>query len=343
MATASEAIAANAVECENLGKRFGAFVAVDSVSFDVRSGEVFGFLGPNGAGKTTTMRMLATLLRPSTGRAWINGFDIATQQPQVRQSIGMIFQDPSLDDRLTGRENLKFHAMLYDVPSDLVATRAAELLDMVDLNEKVDEPVRTFSGGMRRRLEIARGLLHHPAVLFLDEPTIGLDPQTRRHIWEYLLKLRDREGVTMFMTTHYMDEAEHCDRIAIVDNGKIVALDTPRALKALVGGDIVTLQTSNNGRALGQLERLRPNAVREGPEQQLIVETTEGDRFIPEMMTALGGGGDDRVDVISVSLSRPTLEDVFIKLTGHGIRHQAADALQGLRMGARMWQGGRRR
>lgn len=331
----------NAIEARELGKKFGAVAAVDGVSFDVSKGEVFGFLGPNGAGKTTTMRILATLLKPSAGRATINGFDIAREQQQVRQSIGMIFQDPSLDDRLTGRENLKFHAMLYDVPKPVFESRAEELLEMVDLHAKVDQRVNTFSGGMRRRLEIARGLLHHPAVLFLDEPTIGLDPQTRRLIWQYLLKLRSQKTVTMFMTTHYMDEAEHCDRIAIVDHGKVVALDTPLALKALVGGDIVAIRTSDNGLAADKLDAIPNIATRTGPDGQLIVETAHGERFIPEMMAKLGDG-DGRVEVLSVNLSRPTLEDVFVKLTGHEIRSQGADALQGMRMGARMWMGRRR-
>jgi len=331
----------NAIECRDLGRKFGNFVAVEGVSFDVQAGEVFGFLGPNGAGKTTTMRMLATLLKPTTGRATINGFDIAREQQQVRQSIGMIFQDPSLDDRLSGLENLKFHAMLYDVPSALFESRARALLEMVDLGDKVNERVQTFSGGMRRRLEIARGLLHHPAVLFLDEPTIGLDPQTRRHIWSYLLELRRQEGVTMFMTTHYMDEAEHCDRIAIVDHGRIVALDTPQALKALVGGDIVTIRTSDNARAMEKLGSLPDIETRVGPDDQLIVETASGERFIPEMMTVLGSG-ENGVGVATVSMSRPTLEDVFVKLTGRAIRQQGADPMDRMRMGARMW-GGRRR
>jgi ABC-2 type transport system ATP-binding protein len=330
-----------AIEVDRLSRRFGDFVAVDDVSFEVSPGEVFGFLGPNGAGKTTTMRMLATLLKPTAGRAAIHGFDIAKQQDQVRQSIGMIFQDASLDDRLTGRENLRFHAMLYDVSAADFDARSEELLAMVELTDKVDGLVNTYSGGMRRRLEIARGLLHHPAVLFLDEPTIGLDPQTRRHIWTYLRRLRDQEGVTMFMTTHYMDEAEHCDRIAVIDHGKIVALDTPAALKALVGGDLVEVNTADNARAAASLSKLAHVSLRTGPTGQIILEAPAGERLIPEMMTLLGKC-EPHIEVSSVSLSRPTLEDVFVKLTGHAIRHQEADSLQAMRMGARMW-GGRRR
>jgi len=331
----------DAIEARGLVRRFGAVVAVDGVEFTVPQGEIFGFLGPNGAGKSTTINMLCTLLRPTAGRALIDGHDIAADPAGVRRSIGVIFQDPSLDDRLTGRENLQFHAMLYDVPRAVFAARAAELLAMVDLADKADDAVRTYSGGMKRRLEIARGLLHHPKVLFLDEPTIGLDPQTRRHIWQYLLKLRQQEGVTMFMTTHYMDEAEHCDRIAIIDHGRIVALDTPSALKALVGGDVVAFRSADNERARNRLAAAGIEA-RPGPDGQLIVETTEGDRFIPRMMALLADSGQP-IAVQSVSLSRPTLEDVFVKLTGHAIRAAEADAVQGLRQMARLWSGGRRR
>jgi ABC-2 type transport system ATP-binding protein len=331
----------NAIEVRQLQRKFGNFVAVAGVDFEVRQGEVFGFLGPNGAGKSTTINMLCTMLRPTGGSAAINGFDVASQPDRVRQSIGIIFQDASLDDRLTGLENLRFHAMLYDVPGQVFSTRAGELLTMVDLSDKAGEIVRTFSGGMKRRLEIARGLLHHPKVLFLDEPTVGLDPQTRRHIWEYLLKLRLQEGVTMFMTTHYMDEAEHCDRIAVIDHGRIVALDTPERLKALVGGDIITIRTSDNGAAAARLAGLPGVQTRTGPSEQLIVETRDGDHFIPQLIDRLGAG-PDAVTVQTINLSRPTLEDVFIKLTGHAIRASEADATQQLRLAARMWTGRRR-
>jgi ABC-2 type transport system ATP-binding protein len=244
----------HAVEARRLVRKFGDFVAVAGVEFEVRQGEVFGFLGPNGAGKSTTINMLCTMMRPSSGTAVINGHDVVARPDLVRQSIGIIFQDASLDDRLTGLENLRFHAMLYDIPRETFAARSKELLAMVDLADKAGEQVRTYSGGMKRRLEIARGLLHHPKVLFLDEPTIGLDPQTRRHIWQYLMKLRLQEGVTMFMTTHYMEEAEHCDRIAVIDHGTIVALDTPENLKQLVGGDIISVRTSDNQRAAARLK-----------------------------------------------------------------------------------------
>jgi ABC-2 type transport system ATP-binding protein len=326
-----------AVEVDQLVRRFGEFTAVDGVSFEVQRGEIFGFLGPNGAGKTTTINMLCTLLRPTSGQAFVNGFNVATSPDEVRRSIGLIFQDPSLDDRLSGRENLRFHAMLYDVASDVFGQRMTDLIAMVDLTDKVDDLVRSYSGGMKRRLEIARGLLHHPQVLFLDEPTIGLDPQTRRHIWDYLLHLRTQEAVTMFMTTHYMDEAEHCDRIAIIDRGRIVALDTPDALKRLVGGDLITVVTSDPAHASEKLQKAHGLQPRQGPEGRLIIETPHGDQFIPQMMTTFANGSSP-VEVFSVNLSRPTLEDVFIKLTGHAIREEEAGAKDRLRMQTRMWR-----
>ncbi|WP_242826092.1 ABC transporter ATP-binding protein [Desulfurispora thermophila] len=214
-----------------LTKEYPSLTAVDSISFTVRQGEIFGFLGPNGAGKSTTIKMLATLLKPTRGTALINGYDIVRQPNQVRQSIGMVFQDPSLDERLTARENLVFHAMLYNVPSREMNSRIASVLEMVDLADRQHHLVRTFSGGMKRRLEIARGLLHYPAVLFLDEPTVGLDPQTRHRIWQYIHGLQQQHRITIFMTTHYMEEAENCQRIAIIDHGRLVALDSPLKLK----------------------------------------------------------------------------------------------------------------
>jgi ABC-2 type transport system ATP-binding protein len=293
-----------AIEARTLVRRFGTFTAVNEVDFTVEAGEIFGFLGPNGAGKSTTINLLCTMLRPTAGSAVINGFDITSHPDRVRQSIGVIFQDPSLDDRLTGRENMRFHAMLYNVPHAAFVQRSDELLAMVDLTDKANALVRTYSGGMRRRLEIARSLLHQPKVLFLDEPTIGLDPQTRRHIWDYLLKLRRREGVTMFMTTHYMAEAEHCDRIAIIDHGKIVALDSPRNLKAMVGGDLVTIRTSDNAAAVTALIALHGLDIRATDDDTLIIETAHGDRFIPTMVDVLRAA-DPPIRIETISLSHP--------------------------------------
>jgi len=241
------------IEVRNLVRRFGKLAAVDDITFSVNRGEIFGFLGPNGAGKTTTINMLCTLLRLTEGEAYLNNFNVAKEPNSVRQSIGLVFQDPSLDERLTAKENLEFHARIYDLSREEARGRIAEVLQMVELYDRRNDLVRTFSGGMKRRLEIARGLLHHPKVLFLDEPTLGLDPQTRSHIWEYVRSLRTREKITMFLTTHYMDEAENCDRMAIIDHGKIIALDTPENLKKQVGGDVISIKTVDDKQALSEL------------------------------------------------------------------------------------------
>ncbi|MBI4491785.1 MAG: ATP-binding cassette domain-containing protein [Chloroflexi bacterium] len=324
----------NVIQVDRLVKRYGSFTAVDGVSFDVRPGEVFGFLGPNGAGKTTTISVLCTLLRPTEGRAIVNGFDVAHQSDEVRRSIGLIFQDPSLDIQLTAQENLDFHAFIYDLPARESRARQEELLRMVELWERRNDRVRTFSGGMKRRLEIARGLLHRPRVLFLDEPTLGLDPQTRRHIWQYILGLREKEGITLFLTTHYMDEAEYCDRIAIIDHGKIVALDTPARLKAGVGGDIITLRTTDNERAAAELQaRFGLEAARQ--DGMVRLEVPRGDEFIPRLVQDLTS------QIVAINMSRPTLDDVFLKLTGRAIREEEGSAKDTMRLGARMW-GGRR-
>ncbi|MCX6704705.1 MAG: ATP-binding cassette domain-containing protein [Candidatus Woesebacteria bacterium] len=217
----------NIIEVKSLVKNFGDFLAVDNVSFDVRRGEIFAFLGPNGAGKTTSIKMLTTLLSPTSGQIKINGFDPVTNQHEVRKSFGIVFQDPSLDDELTAYENLEFHGVLYGVPKLLRKQRIEELLKYVDLWERKSSQVKTFSGGMKRRLEIARGLLHHPKIFFLDEPTLGLDPQTRNHIWSYIKNLNKKERVTVFFTTHYMDEAARvADRVSVIDHGKIVETGT---------------------------------------------------------------------------------------------------------------------
>src|ERR671931_32256 len=244
----------HAVELEGLRKTYpGGVEAVRGVDFEVAAGEVFGFLGPNGAGKTTTINMLCTLARPSGGEAFVAGHDVVRERDAVRRNIGLVFQDLTLDGYLTAAQNLELHAELYGVEPRAVAPRMRQVLEMVGLWERRDAPVATFSGGMRRRLEIARGLLHAPRVLFLDEPTIGLDPQTRRSIWDYIQQLKRNEDITIFMTTHYMDEAEYCDRIAIIDNGRIVALDTPEALKASVGRDRVQIQTDDDQAAITAL------------------------------------------------------------------------------------------
>ena len=325
----------SSIEVIDLVKRFGPLTAVDRVSFQVEDGEVFGFLGPNGAGKTTTINVLCTLMRPTAGRARVAGYDVASQRNAVRQSIGLVFQDPSLDDQLTAYENLQFHAHVYNVPGRERAQRIEEVLRVVGLWDRRDAVVRTFSGGMKRRLEIARGILHHPRVLFLDEPTLGLDPQTREHVWEYILEVQRAHHITIFMTTHYMDEAEHCDRIAIIDQGKIVALDTPDALKRMVGVDIVTVQTEDSEQAAREIQE-RFGLEPQRDDTRLRLEVEAGAEFIPRLVRELG------VAIRSVDLHRPTLDDVFLKLTGRAIREGEADPLALMRLHGRLWRGGRR-
>jgi len=318
-----------ALEVEGLVRKFGDLTAVDGISFTVNRGEIFGFLGPNGAGKTTTINMLCTLLAPTAGRARVNGYDVQAQKNEVRESIGLVFQDPSLDDRLTANENLDFHAVIYAVPARERERRKREVLEMVDLLNRADDLVITYSGGMKRRLEIARGLLHNPRVLFLDEPTIGLDPQTRKHIWEYIEEMKRREDTTIFLTTHYMEEAEHCERIAIIDHGRIIALDTPDNLKDMVGGDVIRLKTGDDAKAEEQLRaRFDVNILEE--RDCLCFEVGRGEEFIPRLFQELD------VPILSVSLHRPTLDDVFLKLTGREIRDEEADDLAGMRIAARV-------
>ncbi|MEO0081031.1 MAG: ATP-binding cassette domain-containing protein [candidate division WOR-3 bacterium] len=313
-----------AIEVSGLAKQFKGFVAVDHVSFEVAEGEVFGFLGPNGAGKTTTVRMLCTLTRPSAGSARVSGHDIVREQAAVRKSIGIIFQDPSLDDRLTAYENLRFHGMIYRVPGRELGPRIEQALEWMELRERAQDLVRNFSGGMKRRLEIARGLLHAPRVLFLDEPTLGLDPQTRSRIWERLLRLRQEQSVTLFLTTHYMDEAENCDRIAVIDRGRIIALDTPARLKSQVKGDCVRLATADDARAEAELRTrygLEPTRDAGG----LRFEVQDGAEFVPGLVRELS------VRVLSVSINPPTLDDVFLKLTGREIRDEEASGAEKLK------------
>ncbi len=305
------------IRIENLVKKFGDFTAVDGIDFSVIKGEIFGFLGPNGAGKSTTIKILSTLLKPTAGTAELAGYDVLKQPTRVRQSIGMVFQDPSLDNRLTAEENLKFHAMLYNVPGELREERINQVLKMVDLSDRRKSLVKTFSGGMKRRLEIARGLLHHPKVLFLDEPTVGLDPQTRIAIWDHVRRLRDEIGVTVFMTTHYMDEAENCDRIAVIDHGEIQAIDSPAALKRMLGGDKIVVKGDK-----GLKDDL---AARYGMEVQELqgeyhFTVPSGAEFVPRVVT------DFQERISSIQIKEPSLDDVFLKLTGRAIRDEELSA-----------------
>jgi len=319
------------IEVDKLSRRFGKIDAVKDVSFFIEEGEIFGFLGPNGAGKTTTINMLCTLLRPTGGAARVNGFDVVRQRSDVRRSIGLVFQDTTLDESLSAEQNLRFHGYAYGIPADLRERRIGDLLTMVELWDRRRGRVRTFSGGMKRRLEIARGLLHHPKVLFLDEPTLGLDPQTRKHIWDYLLELREREHLTIFLTTHYMDEAENCGRIAIIDHGSIVAIDSPDRLKNAVGGDLVTFSTADNEAAAGVVRDrygVEP-AIQDG---HVRFQVASGEQFLPDFVREFPQR------LLSVGLRRPTLEDVFLSLTGHEIRDAELDAKDLMLKGMLRWR-----
>jgi ABC-2 type transport system ATP-binding protein len=308
-----------AVEVHDLTKRYGDLAAVDGIDFSVAQGEVFAFLGPNGAGKSTTIKMLCTLARPTSGRAMVGGFDVVSQAKSVRRHIGLVFQEQTLDDQLTAEENLRFHAVLYGVRHDQVDSRITRVLELVALSNRRKDLVSTYSGGMARRLEIARGMLHTPKVLFLDEPTVGLDPQTRALIWDDIQRLRMEEGVTIFLTTHYMDEAEYAERIAIIDHGSIIALDTPDVLKAAVGTDTVEIETADDEGALASLELAGYK-----------VERTEGGlrTFVADEEAAVGpivaAAG---VPVRTVRAHRPTLDDVFLHFTGREIREQHGEAV----------------
>ena len=303
------------IKVENLVKKFGGLAAVDNISFNVAPGEIFGFLGPNGAGKTTTINILCTLTKPTSGRATIDGLDVVRQQSQVRQLIGLVFQDPSLDERLSGLQNMRFHGLVYSVPASIREQRIEQLLRMVELWDKRHNEVRTYSGGMKRRLELARGLLHHPKVLFLDEPTLGLDPQTRSRIWEYILELRQREGTTIFLTTHYMDEADKATRIAIIDYGKLIAMDTPEKLKKMVGKDIISVKTDDNEKAAAEI-RLRYQIEARHDGDGLCFEVANGEEFLPIFIREFS------TRILGVSLRRPSLDDAFLKLTGREIREE---------------------
>lgn len=301
------------IRVENLTKRFGAITAVNDVSFEVDEGTIFGFLGPNGAGKTTTINILCTLLLPTSGRAFISGHDCVKEPSEVRKSIGIVFQDTTLDKDLTAYENLMFHAYLYDVKRIERKKRIDDALHFVGLYERRNDLVKKFSGGMKRRLEVARGLIHKPRILFLDEPTLGLDPQTRANLWEFIVELPRKHNVTIFMTTHYMEEAEVCDRIAIIDNGKIITTGTPDELKKTVGGDVIYIRTSDNKKAKLEIEKLFNVDVSE-KDGELFFTSLRGDACIPEIIKTIGE------TVLSVRLQRPTLNDVFLKMTGKEIR-----------------------
>ena len=320
--------AASAIAIRGLTKTYGKgsnrVEAVRGIDLDVSAGETFGFLGPNGAGKSTTIKMLCTLADPTGGTATVAGRDVVRERDEVRRHIGLVFQETTLDAYLTAEQNLRFHAELYGVPRSELGPRLDEVLGMVGLADRRSDLVQTYSGGMKRRLEIARGLLHSPRVLFLDEPTVGLDPQTRASIWEYLSELHRREDITVFVTTHYMDEAEHCNRIAIMDEGQIVALDTPEALKAAIGEDRVQIQTVDDDAAIRRLAEVfgieATTVGVDGNSRAVSFGVPGGEQFVPRLFAELG------VAIRSVTVTRPSLDDVFLSYTGRTIRDAEAAA-----------------
>lgn len=314
-----------AISIRNLTKRFGDTTAVNRINLDIEKGELFGLLGANGAGKSTIIKMLTTMLSPTEGEARVWGHDVARKRNEVRSSIGVVFQDPAIDGMLTGRENLDFHGRMYGLSGPLRKKRIEEVLELVDLSAKADIKMDEYSGGMQRRLEIARGLMHHPHVLFLDEPTLGLDAQTRRHIWQYISDMNIEKEVTIILTTHYMEEADFlCDRVAIIDNGSIVALDTPENLKDTIGSDTISLEVQSGAEAL--LPRLQSfswikSAAATNGSIELMVDHAQS--RIPEIMLEANCTG---AVVTSVELHKPTLEDAFLKFTGRKIRESGGAA-----------------
>jgi len=313
-----------AVEIKSLSKQFGQIKAVDDISFNVEEGEIFGFLGPNGAGKSTTMMILTTLLKPTSGRSMVAGFDVVDQANKVRENIGYVQQEIAVDEYLTGRENLLLHARLNHIPKNLVNERIDEVLELIELSSRQNDSVSTYSGGMRKRLDIAGGLLHMPKVLFLDEPTVGLDIQTRRKIWEYIRKIHKEFNTTIFLSTHYMEEADKlCDRVGIIDYGKIQVIDSPQSMKAKLGNEIITFKIQNGASKDELISKLRETQlVKEVTikDDKFIVYSTKGTELIPEIFqisTRL------EIKINSISLTQPSLDDVFISYTGHELRDES--------------------
>ena len=311
------------ITTENLTKKFNDLTAVDNVTFSVKKGEIFGFLGPNGAGKTTTIKMLTTLLIPTKGSAEVVGFNIIKERDKVRKNIGIVFQEPALDTELTGKENLDYHARMYGLDRDKRKKRIADVLELVNLENKKDVVVKNYSGGMKRRLEIARGLMHYPRVLFLDEPTLGLDSQTRRAIWTYIKKMNKEEGTTIFLTTHYMDEADYlCDRVGIIDYGKILVIDSTTNLKNSIGNDVITLSCSHMNKLIDRLEKEPWIENTKKYDSFLTLGVKKGEEKIPviiEIAQTLD------IKIKSISVRKPTLDDVFLSFTGRTIRDEEAE------------------
>ncbi len=312
-----------AIETVNLTKNYGKILALDHVDISINYGEIFGLLGPNGAGKTTIISLLCTINKPSYGTAFVNGFNIIRQPDKVRRSIGIVFQDPSIDDRLTGRENMQLHCILYDIPAQLSKKRISELLDLVGLSERADSPVKTYSGGMRRRLELARGLLHNPKILFLDEPTLGLDPQTRQSLWEHIEYMARQEKITVVLTTHYMEEAQRlCSRIGIIDYGKIKVVDSPLNLISQLKGDVLTVVTDHPVELQQKLRELNIKYTSELHGDRIRIQVSEAEKMVPQIVEIATASN---LKIKSVSIHKPTLNDVFLYFTGREIREEDAE------------------
>ncbi|MEM4594465.1 MAG: ATP-binding cassette domain-containing protein [Zestosphaera sp.] len=323
------------VEVEELVKRFKDVIAVNNISFVVKRGEIYGLLGPNGAGKTTTIHILTTLLRPTSGRVYVAGYDVLREPDKVRRKIGIVFQDPSLDNQLTAYDNMYVHGRLYRLSGESLKKRIFELLEFVDLSEFAYKQVKNFSGGMRRRLEIARSLLQEPEILFLDEPTIGLDPQTRAKIWDYIVSIKKEKNITIIMTTHYMDEAEElCDRISIMDKGKIIAEGTAEELKSILGSDVVYVKFMDGSRVSCLESRIidRCSKIQDGVLELVVKDAASA---IPEIFDA---ANKMNLKIVEVSYRRPTLNEVFIHLTGKELRDSLDETHQVVPRGIRRWQ-----
>ena len=312
----------NAIEVNSLTKKFGDFKAVDSISFNVEEGEIFGFLGPNGAGKSTTMMILTTLLKPTSGHALVGGHNVVSDAKRVREKIGYVQQEISVDEFLTGRENLYLHARINQIPNNLIKSRIDEVLELVELGEKQDDAALTYSGGMRKRLDIANGLLSRPAVLFLDEPTVGLDIQTRRKIWGYIRKIRKDFGMTIFISTHYMEEADNlCDRIGIIDFGKIQIIDSPKSMKSAIGNEIISFNLvdgkASQDTLIEQISKIEFVKEVKNKQDLITVFSTKSNEVIPKIFQ-ISTNLEMRIN--SLTLKQPTLDDVFISYTGHDLR-----------------------
>ena len=314
----------HAIEVDSLTKKFGDFKAIDNISFDVEEGEIFGFLGPNGAGKSTTMMILTTLLKPSSGKVLVGGHDILSDAKKVREKIGYVQQEISVDEFLTGRENLYLHARINHIPGNLIKSRIDDVLELVELGEKQDHATLTYSGGMRKRLDIANGLLSRPSVLFLDEPTVGLDIQTRRKIWGYIKKIRKDFGMTVFISTHYMEEADNlCDRIGIIDHGKIQVIDTPKSMKSAIGNEIISFNLvdgkANQDAIIDQIGKIEFVKEVKNKEGLITVFSTKSNEVIPKIFQE---SANLDMKIRSLTLKQPTLDDVFISYTGHDLRDE---------------------